>query len=66
MQTSKTEQPKVGVNTIPRLDRLGLKLRRQALSRGLAPGSPRWRAYVLGTLAAARRREKEKRRRKPS
>jgi hypothetical protein len=38
---------------------LGLKLRQQAAQQGLAPGSPRWRAYVLGTQAAARKRQRE-------
>lgn len=35
---------------------LSLKLREQAKRLGLKPGSPRWRAYVLGTQAAARKR----------
>ena len=43
---------------------LNLKLRRQALSQGMIPGSPRWRAYVLGTVSAARKRKREKRDRK--
>jgi hypothetical protein len=39
---------------------LGMKLRKQALRLGLIPGSARWRAYVLGTqAAAAKRRQSE-------
>ena len=40
-----------------------LKLREQARRLGLKPGSPRWRAYVLGTKA---RMEKQKRSRNPA
>lgn len=43
------------VNTIPKRENLGLKLRRQALKQGLIPGTPRWRAYVLGTQARAKK-----------
>jgi hypothetical protein len=32
------------------------KLREQAAQLGLRPGSPRWKAYVLGTAAAAKKR----------
>jgi len=39
---------------------LGVKLRQQAIKNGLTPGSPRWRAYVLGTLQAAKKRNKQK------
>jgi len=39
---------------------LGLKLRQQAKKLGLKPGEPRWRAYVLGSEAAAARRKREK------
>ena len=42
---------------------LQLKLRQQARKLGLKPGSPRWRAYVLGTRA---RMEKQKRLRDPA
>jgi hypothetical protein len=48
------------VNTTPNRTNLGLKLRQQALKQGLIPGTPRWRAYVLGTLAAAERRKLER------
>lgn len=41
---------------------LGLKLRQQALKLGLPPGSPRWRAYVLGTQAQAEKRKMKKKR----
>lgn len=51
-----------GVYTNPRPENLGLKLRQQALKQGMIPGSPRWRAYVLGTLEAAKRRKSKKRR----
>jgi hypothetical protein len=37
---------------------LDLKLRQQAAKLGMKPGSPRWRAYVLGTKAAAQRRKR--------
>jgi hypothetical protein len=40
---------------------LSKKLRAQAQRHGLKPGSPEWRAYVLGGEAAARQRAKEKR-----
>jgi hypothetical protein len=40
---------------------LSLKLRQQALKAGLKPGSDRWRAYVLGGIAAAKRRKAKKR-----
>jgi hypothetical protein len=40
---------------------LELSVRERALALGLAPGSPRWRAYVLGTIAAARKRDRERR-----
>jgi hypothetical protein len=40
---------------------LALKLRQQAVKLGLIPGSPRWRAYVLGTLQASKRRKRKKR-----
>lgn len=50
------EKPAARVYTIP--DVLKLKLRQQAAKRGLTPGSARWRAYVLGTEAAMRRKKK--------
>jgi hypothetical protein len=40
---------------------LGVKLRQQAIKNGLTPGSPRWRAYVLGTLQASKKRKAKKR-----
>lgn len=49
------------VNTIPRTKKLSLKLRQQAIKLGMLPGSPRWRAYVLGTTAAAAKRNRERR-----
>jgi hypothetical protein len=39
---------------------LKLKLRQQAKELGLVPGSPRWRAYVLGTISAAAQRKRKK------
>jgi hypothetical protein len=45
------------VDTIAKRESLGLKLRRQALKHGMKPGSPRWRAYVLGGLSAAEKRK---------
>lgn len=60
------ELPGNCVNTIPGPASLGVMLRQRAKALGLAPGTPRWRAYVLGTQAAAakRRREKAKKRNK--
>jgi hypothetical protein len=49
-----------GVYTMPGPIALGLKLRSQAKKLGLVPGTPRWRAYVLGTESAAARRKSEK------
>jgi hypothetical protein len=46
--------PRIGVN-------INLKLRQQAAKLGLMPGSPRWRAYVLGTQQASKRRKCKKR-----
>jgi len=43
----------------PRIE-LSKKLRAQAARHGFAPGSPKWRAYVLGTEAASRRRREAK------
>lgn len=43
-----------------RASSLQLKLRQQAARQGMKPGSPRWRAYVLGTAAAAAKRRKRK------
>lgn len=40
---------------------INLKLRTQAKKLGLIPGSPSWRAYVLGTLSAMEKRKREKR-----
>jgi hypothetical protein len=40
---------------------LSLSLRERAQMYGLKPGSARWRAYVLGTQSAARKRGREKR-----
>jgi hypothetical protein len=40
---------------------LGVHLRQQAIKNGLTPGSPRWRAYVLGTLQASKKRKAKKR-----
>lgn len=40
---------------------LGLALRERAAIYGLKPGSARWRAYVLGSQSAARKRGREKR-----
>ena len=37
------------------------RLRDQAKKLGLKPGSPRWRAYVLGTTSANKKRKIEKR-----
>lgn len=67
------ERPKVGpddtfppkkvassVYTTPGPKTLSLKLREQAKKLGLKPGEPRWRAYVLGTQAAAARRKRQK------
>jgi hypothetical protein len=39
---------------------LSKKLRVQAERNGLKPGSPRWRAYVLGGMAASAKRRQEK------
>ena len=39
---------------------LSLTLRQKAVKLGMIPGSPRWKAYVLGTEAASRRRRREK------
>lgn len=39
---------------------LNLKLRKQAHKLGLIPGSPQWRAYVLGTVAAMKKRKRGK------
>jgi hypothetical protein len=40
---------------------LDLKLRQQAARLGMIPGSPRWRAYVLGTVTAAATKKRKKR-----
>jgi hypothetical protein len=40
---------------------LSKKLREQATRQGLKPGSPGWRAYVLGGEAAARQRANRRR-----
>lgn len=45
-------------NKILRAKKLQLKLREQAKKLGLIPGSPRWRAYVLGTIAAQEKRKR--------
>lgn len=45
---------------IPGRKNLDLKLRAQAKKLGLIPGSPRWRAYVLGTQSAMRKKKKAK------
>jgi hypothetical protein len=50
-----------GVNAILGTKNLSLKLRQQAAKLGMLPGSPRWRAYVLGTTAAAAKRNRERR-----
>jgi hypothetical protein len=39
---------------------IDLKLREQAARHGLQPGSPRWRAYVLGTKAAAAKKRRKR------
>jgi hypothetical protein len=52
--TTNVYTPRAGVN-------INLKLRQQAVKLGLEPGSPRWRAYVLGTLQASKRRKRKKR-----
>jgi hypothetical protein len=39
---------------------LNLKLRKQASALGMVPGSPRWRAYVLGTVSAMAKRKRKK------
>ena len=38
---------------------LNLKLRKQAKKIGLIPGSPQWRAYVLGTISAMKKRKRK-------
>jgi len=53
--------PQIRVNTYFSAP-LNLKLRQQAAKLGLKPGSPRWRAYVLGTVDRA---AKEKRKKAP-
>ena len=57
-----TETPANDVYTQRRGVNINTKLRQQALKLGLMPGSPRWRAYVLGTLQASKRRKRKKRR----
>ena len=52
--------PADDVYTSARGVNIELKLRQQAAKLGLIPGSPRWRAYVLGTLSANRRRKGKK------
>lgn len=39
---------------------LNLKLRKQAKKLGLIPGSPQWRAYVLGTVSAMKKRKQQR------
>lgn len=40
--------------------KLDFLLRQRAKNAGLLPGSPRWRAYVLGGLSTAARQRREK------
>jgi hypothetical protein len=56
-----TENGRTDVYTQSPALSLSLKLRQQALKAGIKPGSDRWRAYVLGGLAAAKRRKAKKR-----
>ena len=46
--------------SIPGGKNLNLKLRMQAKKIGLIPGSPQWRAYVLGTVSAMKKRKRGK------
>jgi hypothetical protein len=54
------DMPAERVNTYQSAAALNLKLRQQAKELGLTPGSPRWRAYVLGTVTAAAKEKKKK------
>ncbi len=54
------KQPSTSVYTKSERVPLGVKLRQQAADLGLKPGSPRWRAYVLGTTAKAAKRKRRK------
>ena len=49
-------KPTEGVYTAGNAVNINLKLRTQAKKLGLIPGSPSWRAYVLGTLSAMKKR----------
>ena len=53
-------KPRNCENTNPRATNLGLKLRLQAKELGMTPGSSRWRAYVLGTISAMKKRKRQK------
>ena len=48
------------VNTPKRAKDINLKLREQAKKIGLIPGSSQWRAYVLGTVSAMKKRQRQK------
>lgn len=67
--TDETSDSHVGVQpprnaTPPPLETASInkKLREQARKLGLKPGSDRWRAYVLGTISAMKKRNLEKNR----
>lgn len=53
------QKPKDCAYTNPGGKNLNLKLRKQAKKIGLIPGSPRWRAYVLGTGSAIKKRKRK-------
>jgi hypothetical protein len=46
---------------LPKRPTASKALREHASRAGLRPGSPRWRAYVLGTLAAMRKTQQSRR-----
>lgn len=57
---SHSPTPAKSVNTEGGAVALQLKLRTQAKRLGLIPGSAPWRAYVLGTIAAMKKRKQQK------
>ena len=54
------KKPVKGVYTAGSAVNINLKLRTQAKKLGLTPGSPQWRAYVLGTISAMKKRKRQK------
>jgi hypothetical protein len=58
--TTPQPEPAKSVYTYQSSADTNLKLRKQANKLGLIPGSPRWRAYVLGTISAIEKRKREK------